>query len=151
MIVAVADTHAVIWYLAADPRISTVAKLFMDSTANDGDEIAVSAITLVEMVYLIEKGRIPAQYFSNLAGELNDPDSMFVEVPIDLKIARAVSRVDVDQFLTCQIVSLSPPLFITVFQSSVGMGKLNFPASKQFGRDIHLIVYRAVTVVRLVL
>ncbi len=97
MIVAVADTHAVIWYLAADPRISTVAKLFMDSTANDGDEIAVSAITLVEMVYLIEKGRIPAQYFSNLAGELNDPDSMFVEVPIDLKIARAVSRVDVEQ------------------------------------------------------
>jgi PIN domain nuclease of toxin-antitoxin system len=95
MIVAVADTHAVIWYLAADPRLSTAAKLFMDTTANDGSEIAVSAITLVEMVYLIEKSRIPPQRFSNLAEELGDPDSMFVEVPADLKIARAVSRVDV--------------------------------------------------------
>ncbi len=97
MIVAVADTHAAIWYLAADPRLSTSAKLFMDTAANDGDEIAVSAITLVEMVYLIEKGRIPPQRFSNLAEELGDPDSMFVEVPVDLKIARAVSRVDVQQ------------------------------------------------------
>jgi PIN domain nuclease of toxin-antitoxin system len=97
MIVAVADTHAVIWYLAADPRLSAAAKLFMDTTANDGDEIAVSAITLVEMVYLIEKGKIPPQRFSSLAEALGDPDSMFVEVPVDLQIARAVSRVNAGQ------------------------------------------------------
>lgn len=95
MIVAVADTHAAIWYLSADPRLSAVAKLFMDNAANNGDEIAISTITFVEMVYLIEKGRIPAQRFSELAAELSDPDSMFVEVPVDLRIARALCRVDV--------------------------------------------------------
>ena len=97
MIVAVADTHAAIWYLAADPRLSTAAKLFMDTTTTDGNEIAVSAVTLVEMVYLIEKGRIPPQHFSNLAAALGDPDSMFVEIPVDLKLARALTRVDVRQ------------------------------------------------------
>jgi PIN domain nuclease of toxin-antitoxin system len=97
MIVAVADTHAAIWYLAADPRLSAAAKLFMDTAANNGDEIAVSAITLVEMVYLVEKDKIPAQRFSNLASELDDPNSMFIEIPVDLKLARTVSRVDVGQ------------------------------------------------------
>jgi PIN domain nuclease of toxin-antitoxin system len=97
MIVAIADTHAVIWFLAGDSRLSSSAKSFMNTTANNGDEIAVSAITLIEMVYLIEKGRIPPQRFSQLAEELGDPDSMFIELPIDLNIARALSRVDVGQ------------------------------------------------------
>jgi len=97
MIVAVADTHAAIWYLAADPRLSAAAKRFIDTAANNGDEIAVSTITFVEMVYLIEKGKIPPQRFSELAARLEDPDSMFVEVSVDMKIARALSRVDVGQ------------------------------------------------------
>src|SRR5258708_21692969 len=97
MIVAVGDTHAVLWYLTADVRLSAAAKLFMNTTGKNGHEIAVSAITLVELVYLIEKGRIPPQQFSTLAAELEDPDSMFVEIPVDLKIARAVTRVDVTQ------------------------------------------------------
>lgn len=98
MIVAVADTHAVVWYLSSDPRLSRSARLFMDtSAANEGDEIAVSAITLIEMVYLIEKGRIPAQHYSQLSEELDNPDSMFIETPVDSKIARALSRVNVQQ------------------------------------------------------
>jgi PIN domain nuclease of toxin-antitoxin system len=94
MIVAIADTHVVIWYLAADPRLSSSAKLLMDTTASNGDTIAVSAITLVEMVYLVEKGKILPKQLDNLSTELDDPDSMFVEVPVNLRIARALLRVD---------------------------------------------------------
>jgi PIN domain nuclease of toxin-antitoxin system len=97
MIVAVADTHTIIWYLAADTRLSPNAKLFIDSAAKNGDEIAISAITLVEMVYLIEKGRIPSQRFTQLADEISHSSSVFVEVPIDLNLARAFSRVDAKQ------------------------------------------------------
>jgi PIN domain nuclease of toxin-antitoxin system len=97
MIVAVADTHAIIWYLSADSRLSMTAKGFIDSAAAIGDEIAISSITLVEMVYLIEKGRIPAQRFTQLADELAHPESTFVEVPVDLKIARVLSRIDAGQ------------------------------------------------------
>jgi PIN domain nuclease of toxin-antitoxin system len=97
MIVAVADTHAVVWYLAVDKRLSAQAKLFIDETAKNGDEIVVSAITLIEMVYLVEKGRIFAQQFTRLAQELDNHESVFVEVPVDLKIARALSRVSAVQ------------------------------------------------------
>lgn len=97
MIAAVADTHAIIWYLASDTRLSASAKLFMDNAAQSGDQIAISSITLIEMIYLIEKGRIPAQRFSELATEFDQPDSMLIEIPVDLKIARALSRVDVTQ------------------------------------------------------
>ncbi len=97
MIVAVADTHAAIWYLSQDSRLSSTAKLIIDTAMQNGAEIAVSSITFIEMVYLIEKGRIPPQRFSQLATELNFPDSLFVEYPVNLNIARALSRVDVGQ------------------------------------------------------
>jgi PIN domain nuclease of toxin-antitoxin system len=60
MIVAIADTHATIWYLFSDPRLGTAASTFIDKTIAGGDHIGTSAITIAEMVYLIEKGRIPA-------------------------------------------------------------------------------------------
>lgn len=97
MIIAVADTHAAIWYLAADPRLSVPAQTLIESAANNGDEIAISSITLVEMVYLIEKSRIPAGRFTELASELDNPDSLFTEIPVDLRISRALSRVDAAQ------------------------------------------------------
>jgi len=60
MIVAIADTHATIWYLFSDPRLGRAASALIEVTIGNGDYIGVSAISLVEMVYLIEKGRIPA-------------------------------------------------------------------------------------------
>jgi predicted nucleic acid-binding protein len=49
------------------------------------------------MVYLIEKGRIPSQRFTQLADEISNSSSVFVEVPMGLKLARALSRVDAKQ------------------------------------------------------
>jgi PIN domain nuclease of toxin-antitoxin system len=57
MIVAIADTHAAIWYLFSDPRLGTAASAFIDQTIAAGDHIGISAITIAEMVYLSEKGR----------------------------------------------------------------------------------------------
>ena len=57
MIVAVADTHAVIWYLFSDQRLGKAASAFIDDTIAKGDHIGVSAISLAEMVYLVEKAR----------------------------------------------------------------------------------------------
>jgi PIN domain nuclease of toxin-antitoxin system len=59
MIIAIADTHAAIWYLFSDPRLGRAASAFIDAAIANGDHIGVSAISLAEMVYLIEKGRIP--------------------------------------------------------------------------------------------
>jgi PIN domain nuclease of toxin-antitoxin system len=117
MIAAVADTHALIWYLGADTRLSVAALEFIENVAKRGDQIAISAISLIEMVYLLEKGRIPSQRFSQIASELEHPNSLFVEVPIDLAVARALTRVDVfqipdmpDRIIAATAVHLQVPL-----------------------------------------
>jgi PIN domain nuclease of toxin-antitoxin system len=52
MISAVADTHAAIWYLFGDPRLSRAAFEFIDQSVKQKKKIAVSAITLAEVVYV---------------------------------------------------------------------------------------------------
>jgi PIN domain nuclease of toxin-antitoxin system len=66
MIVAIADTHTVIWRLFSDPRLGKDASAFIDGTVANGDHIGISAISIAEMVYLIEKGRIPANTWNDL-------------------------------------------------------------------------------------
>jgi PIN domain nuclease of toxin-antitoxin system len=95
MLVAVADTHAVLWYIFSNPRLSSAANLFIDTANNDGDHIGISSITLFEMVYLIEKGRIPAESLSRVANALNEPGNLFLEIVPDLSVARTLARVDI--------------------------------------------------------
>lgn len=97
MIAAVADTHAIIWYLANDPRLSKIAKQTFENAVVQNSLIAISSITLVEMVYLIEKGRIPATRFTELVIILSSVDSLLVEVPVTLAITRTLSKIDVYQ------------------------------------------------------
>src|SRR5438270_237496 len=66
MIRAVADTHAIVWYIFNDPRLSSGARSLINSTSLAGDAIAFSAISYVELVYLIEKGRVPADPINRL-------------------------------------------------------------------------------------
>ncbi len=57
MLRAVADTHAIIWYIFGDSRLSTTARNAIEQAVIDGNQIAFSSITLAEIVYLSEKGR----------------------------------------------------------------------------------------------
>jgi PIN domain nuclease of toxin-antitoxin system len=117
MIVAVADTHAIIWYLYADVRLSATAKNTIDAAINTGDMILVSAITLVEMVYLIEKGRIAAEALTRVANILGDPEIPIDEHPVDLVIARTLSQIErteipdmPDRIIAATALSLSVPV-----------------------------------------
>ena len=58
-----------------------------------GDQIAMSSITFVEVVYLSEKGRIRATTFSGLRAELDRPDPVFVEAAVDVLVAQAMSLI----------------------------------------------------------
>jgi PIN domain nuclease of toxin-antitoxin system len=55
VIAGVADTHAALWYLLKNPRLPATARGFMDDAANAGHDIAHSAISLAEIVYLDEE------------------------------------------------------------------------------------------------
>lgn len=98
MIVAIADTHAAIWYLFSDPRLGSAASAFIDAAIANGDPIGISAISLAEMVYLIEKDRIPASALTDLNAAIADPKAVLQHVPLDEDVAmtmRHVSRDDV--------------------------------------------------------
>ena len=59
MLAAIADTHTAIWYLFSDSRLGRAASECIDEAIANGDHIGISAINLAEMIYLIEKKRIP--------------------------------------------------------------------------------------------
>lgn len=46
MLRAVADTHAVIWYIFGDARLSVTARNTIEQIAAEGNQVAFSSITL---------------------------------------------------------------------------------------------------------
>ncbi len=94
MLRAVADTHAVIWYIFGDQRLSNRARSFIEATAKAGDQIGVSSITLIEIVYLAEKGRIPTATLVRIFDELDAMDAVLIETPLDRRIADVMQQVD---------------------------------------------------------
>mgnify|MGYP002398610428 CR=1 FL=1 len=93
MIVAVADTHAVIWYLYADSRLSVTARATIDNAAQQGNQVAISSITLAEIVYLAEKGRIAPATLALTLAELNATTSVLTEIPMDQHVITAMSTI----------------------------------------------------------
>lgn len=97
MLRAVADTHTVIWYLFADKRLSIAAQNVIEEAANDGDQIALSSITLAELIYLSEKGRINSATFEQLIKAMDEENAILVEIPFDRHIAQILSNVKRDE------------------------------------------------------
>jgi PIN domain nuclease of toxin-antitoxin system len=98
MIDGVRDTHAALWYLFADPRLSVSAKAAFDAAASSRRKILLSVISLVEVVYLVEKNRLPASAYADLKKALHDPDHVLQEAPVTAEIIDAmleVSRADI--------------------------------------------------------
>ncbi|MGG6264812.1 type II toxin-antitoxin system VapC family toxin [Leptolyngbya sp. AN03gr2] len=94
MIRAVADTHAIIWYLFADGRLSNLARSYIEQATIGGDFIAISSITFAEIVYLAERNRIPMETLPELIKLLDSGQSVWVEVPFDRAIANTMCQVD---------------------------------------------------------
>ncbi len=91
MIAGVADTHTALWYLLKNPRLSATARGFMDDAARAGFDIVLSPISLAEMVYLVEKGRLPTSAYDELRKALNDPDYVLEEAPFTDRIIAATA------------------------------------------------------------
>ncbi|MCI0390708.1 MAG: PIN domain-containing protein [Acidobacteria bacterium] len=93
MSACVADTHALIWYVLNDPRLSPAAQSAMQSAAAAGDSVFVPSISLVEIIYLIEKGRFPQALLQRIVGVLDDPLRELKSVLLDENVAQAVQQI----------------------------------------------------------
>lgn len=88
------DTHALIWYLLSDSRLSIVALSLLDEIFQGGDSVGIPSICLVEIVYLVEKRRVPDLTLDLIQRELRERDRFFVVVPLDEQIALHVADID---------------------------------------------------------
>lgn len=117
MAALVVDTHAALWYLANSAQLSARAVVVLDEAAQTGQPVYLPAISLVEIIYLVEKGILPQVALDRLQGVLADPSAGFVLAALDAKVAQAVQRVprDVvpdmpDRIIAATAISLGLPL-----------------------------------------
>jgi PIN domain nuclease of toxin-antitoxin system len=97
MAALVADTHAFIWYVTDRRRLSIPARLALDAAAADGDLIHVSAISLIEITYLTEKGRLPRAVGERIGQQLTRRGVALAVAPVDALVARHVEQVPRNQ------------------------------------------------------
>lgn len=90
---AVLDTHSVIWYLQRSTQLSPAALKTIRGAVDDGRPVFVSAISLVETIYLAETGRLPLEAWQRLNSEIKFLDSSLIVQPVDEGVAEAVHRV----------------------------------------------------------
>ncbi|MBI3359668.1 MAG: type II toxin-antitoxin system VapC family toxin [Chloroflexi bacterium] len=57
MAVYVADTHALVWYLAGSPLLGEAARRAFDEAVSGESRVIVAVISLAELVMMVEKGR----------------------------------------------------------------------------------------------
>jgi PIN domain nuclease of toxin-antitoxin system len=91
-----ADTHAILWYLFEPSRLSEKAMSRLRETARASATIYLSAVSIIEVCYFVEKGRLPPEAYDNLVLALHDPDEALVVLSIDEDVALAVERIPRD-------------------------------------------------------
>ena len=89
----VTDTHGLIWYLEDSPRLGPAAREAFGACDRGEVIIYVPTICLVEITYLQEKGRIPADVKARLDVELQAGTSGLVLAALTADVASAVARV----------------------------------------------------------
>jgi len=97
MVGAIADTHAVIWYLLDSPRLSNRVAAEFERCQTAAMLIGVSSMTIIEIVYLIEKNRIPEMTLGLLRERLQQSNSPLEIAPSTDDIATAIQLIPRDQ------------------------------------------------------
>lgn len=118
MSAVVTDTHALLWYLSDSAKLSTKAVAAFDEAERQGQPIYVPAIILIELRYLVERGRdITEQDFRMVIAKLNDPTSALTFVALDQQISEDLEHIPrstvpdmPDRLIAATAYSLNVPL-----------------------------------------
>jgi PIN domain nuclease of toxin-antitoxin system len=94
----VTDTHAFYWHLTADPRLSSTAGGVFADADRGMYRIWVPSITIIEMIYLEERGRLARESVAQVLQLLGQSNGSYAVAGLDLATAQAlrfVPRADV--------------------------------------------------------
>ncbi len=88
-----ADTHVLIWYLTNPSLLSNDALNAIRGVVNGGYPILISSISVVEICYLTEKGKIPTIVLERLKASLEISNSGIAVLPISHEIALEMQKI----------------------------------------------------------
>jgi PIN domain nuclease of toxin-antitoxin system len=81
------DTHVFLWWVVESSRLSETQNRLLDRAQEDGEAIALSAISLWELAMLAQRGRIePPKVMDLWLGEI-ESDPRMVVLPLTGRIA----------------------------------------------------------------
>ncbi|MDQ6788727.1 MAG: type II toxin-antitoxin system VapC family toxin [Acidobacteriota bacterium] len=86
------DTHIIIWYFSDPSQLSKPAENAIDKAEASG-AIFVHSISIVEVTYLIEKGKIRQEVLDLLRVALDDTTTAFRLIELNREIADAVEKI----------------------------------------------------------
>jgi PIN domain nuclease of toxin-antitoxin system len=81
-----------VWYLAQPERLSATASQALDTAAATG-VVWVPTICLIEIIYLVERNRVPKNTFDEVLNSIRAPGSGFLCAPLDLGVVTAVRSI----------------------------------------------------------
>ncbi len=93
MSAVLADTHTIVWYLDPPGKLTAAATSALDGATQAGAPIYVASISVIEVLYLVDKGRLQPLALSRLLHALADMHSGLVPVTLDLAIVREVQNI----------------------------------------------------------
>ncbi len=113
----VTDAHPLVWHLTKDAHLSSRCRqIFVQADAGKST-IWVPAIVLVEVIYLVEKRRLPEVLTDQMFALLGPPAVNYRLIGLDLTILRALRRVKretvpdmPDRIIAATALSLGLPL-----------------------------------------
>lgn len=86
----VTDTHALLWYLFKNKRLSKRATSVFQKADEGEARVYVSNIVLVEIVYLLEKVKIPKESIDAVISLLEEPTLNYSLSQINISTIRAL-------------------------------------------------------------
>ncbi len=89
----VTDTHALYWHLMESPKLSKKAQKIFRETDSGKNQILIPGIVLVEMVYLVEKGRVSESALQKVLGLLDTVGGSYDVSPLDKDTVKALQKI----------------------------------------------------------
>lgn len=93
MSAVVVDTHIAIWMLFASQRLSAPSLAAIEEAVEAGEPVYIAAISLVEITYLVEKGRLQQEVLEKINHEIGDPAGGLALIPLDFAVTQSVRQI----------------------------------------------------------
>jgi PIN domain nuclease of toxin-antitoxin system len=113
----VLDTHTVLWYLENSRELSAAAREKIEGAISQGRDVHISAISIIEIIYLVERRRLPEEALARLRDAISDPSSGLSITPVNAAIANVIDKVSrsivpdmPDRIIAATAIHLGVPL-----------------------------------------